>query len=711
MSTLAIDQPEGGGVRLRAFIYRELTPFPGRTAAVWRFLLSSALVIIISMALQVPFLALSLIMVFFTAQENTVLTKLSGIVMVIGATLAVAMAMLLLKFTIDYPLLRILGACVIVFCGIYFMRISKLGAIGYLVAMVVIYGQSFPDINSNPEVLIRLLLWTWVATVYPIVLTIIVNFLLLPAKPVRLLTDEILRQLVDVNRQLEARGSGSEIPPLSIDTVQRGILALHRHLTFAAQGDAAYGRNKARHLMRIAAVDRLHTAAAHLSQLPANTLSAAQSDCLAQLHASCRAFEAAVAAGTAFVHSPQAPDDRPAKDRLDGVLREMAHALQAAVDAEVPAPSELSQAKAGMLAADAFSNPVYGQFALKTVLAAMICYVFYTAVQWTGIHTALLTCIILALPSVGATTHKGLTRVVGCAIGSIISVLVTVFVIPHLDSIVGLLALTLPIIAVGAWIAAGSPRTNYIGVQLVFAYALALLGHFGPTTDLTEIRDRMIGILIGVAVSTTISTMLWPEREGKSLKVTLAQLLRSIAGLARAGQELTDLGLKRQAVDQARLQGWALLNQNRELQARVALEPGWQNAHDSVTDDLTTWLAQAQETLFAVNFFQLLLLHTGSHLTPAATEVIERFRDSAASQLEYLADRVENAPTTKECEAVDALQDPLSILDGLAKATTGDNTDAMHKQELLSAAHAIHERIVQLSNQHSQLFEQTARKQ
>lgn len=697
-------------MQLRTFIYRELATFPGRLDAVSRYLLSSTLVIIITMALQVPFLALSLIMVFFTAQENTVLTKLSGIVMVFGATLAVAAAIVLLKLTIDYPLLRILGACAIAFCGMYFMRISKLGAIGFLAALVVIYGQSFPDINDNPEILTRLLLWVWIATVYPIVLTVAVNFLLLPAKPVRLLTAEILRQLGDVDRQLEARRLGGTIPRLGSDEVQRGMLALHRHLAFAAQGDAAFGRDKARHLMRIAAVDRLHAAAAHLSQLPAVTVSAAQRDSLEQLQASCQALQTSASAGTRFTLSPKATDERPAVDRLDSVLLEMAHALQAAADAEVPAPSELPKAKEGMLAADAFSNPVYGQFALKTVLAAMLCYAFYTGVQWPGIHTAMLTCIILALPSVGAMAHKGLARIVGCALGSMISLLATVFVIPHLDSIVGLLALTLPVIALGAWIAAGSPRTNYVGVQVVFAYALALLGNFGPTTDLTEIRDRMIGILIGVAVSTAVSTALWPEREGKALRTTLARLLRSIAGLARAGRGLTDLGQKRQAVDQARLQGWALLNQNRELQARVALEPGWQNAHDSVTGDLTTWLAQAQEGLFAVDFFQL-LLHTGPHLTPAASEAVEHFRDSAAKQLEHLADRFENVSSEDGGDAVDGLQDSLSMLDALAKDVTGDDSDVAHKQELLSAVHAVYERIVQLSGQHSQLFEQTAREQ
>ncbi|MBK7365034.1 MAG: FUSC family protein [Nitrosomonas sp.] len=692
-------------MQLSTVICNELASFPGRTAMVWRSLLSSALIIIISMTLQVPFLALSLVIVFFTAQENTVLTKLSSIIMVIGVTLAVALAILLLKFTIDFPLLRILGACSIAFCGMYFMRISKLGSLGYMVALIVIYGQSFPDINSDPEIISRLLLWSWVAVVYPIVITIIVNFLLLPAKPVRLLTDEILRQLGDVNRQLEARRSGHEIPQLDLDTVQRGILTLHRHLVFAAQGDAAYGRDKARHLMRIAAVDRLHTAAAHLSQLPAGPLSPAQSDCLANLHASCQKLEAAVAAGTVFEHTLEVFGDRPVTDRLDGLLREMTHALQAVANADVSPPTELPKVKTGMLAADAFSNPVYGQFALKTVFAAMICYVFYTAVQWSGIHTALLTCIILALPSVGAAAQKGLTRVVGVALGSITSLLATVFIIPHLDSIVGLLALTLPVIAAGSWIAAGSPRTNYAGVQLAFSFALALLGSFGPTTDITEIRDRMIGVLVGVTVYMTISATLWPEREGKMLNTTLARLLRSIAELALAGQKLTDLNEKHQAVDKARLQGWELLNQNRELQARVALEPGWQNAHDSVTGDLTTWLAKAQEALFAVNFFQLLLLHAGPQMTPAVSEAIRSFWNSVAQQLENLAECIENASPVTENTAVDEPLTPASALDALVKALTEESHEAIPNWELLSAARTVHERIEQLNHRHSQLLE------
>jgi Predicted membrane protein len=693
MTEYTIEQQEES---IHVLLLKELAPFSGRMDSVWRILICSALVITISMTLQVPFLALSLIMVFFTAQENTVLTKLSGIILIAGATTSIVLSICLLKYTMGYPAWRVLGACVIGFCGMYFMRISKLGAIGYMITIVTIYAQSLVDYYDNPEVLTRSLLWVWIAVVYPIVLTIIVNELFRPAQPVRLLTEEMIRQLNMVNSQLEARRTGTTISALSANVIECGALLLHRHLVFASQGNKAYGFEKGKHLMRIAALDRLHTAAAHLSHLPTEPLTSIQRERLSEIQASCTALHQSLLVGTTFRHPPILPDVCQDEDTLTRILREMAHAFHAFAEADIVPPLSVPTTKHGVVP-DAFSNPVYGQFALKNILATMLCYVFYTAVQWPGIHTSMLTCIILALPSLGATSHKGLTRVIGCALGSVASVIATVFIIPHLDSLVGLLGLTLPVIAFGAWIAAGSARTNYIGVQVMFAFALALLGHFGPTTDLTEIRDRMLGILIGVAVSLFVSTMLWPEREGDRLKIMLGHLLRTIATLVKAGDEQSSEGEKRAAIDKARLQGWSLLSQNRELQARVALEPGWQYAHDSVTGSLTTWLAQAQEALFAVNYLQLQLLQKQPHLSPEASAAFNSFQNGVIQKLEWMANHFEGNPAVSTASQH---PDPMAALADLQVNPTTNEAASKQLTELRAAAHAVYERITQLTIQY-----------
>jgi len=579
---------------LLARIRNELAPFPGRMDAVWRLLASCTVVIICSMTLQIPSLSLSLIMVFFTAQENTVLTRMSGIVLIIGSILSVVASILLLKFFINAPMLRILGAALVAFCGMYFMRTSKLGAIGFLVALIVVYGQSMADIYEDPEVMTRALLWVGVATTYPIVVSMIIQRLFRPALPLKLLVEEYGRQLDEVEHQLDARIAGVAAPAFHSGRVGRGVLALQRQMTFAALG------NEERTAARAAAVSRLHAAAAQLARLAPFEASPEERRQMIAIREACASLRECLGHDAALHLADAAPwAGMPGAGHALGahnaILREMTRALRSAADAEAGTGGgngASSAAHSAQLAAasSVAGNPlniVYLQFAFKAVLAAMVTYVIYTSLQWPGIHTAMQTCIILALPSLGATTHKGITRLLGCCLGSLAALVATVFVVPHLDSIVGLLAMSLPIIAAGAWIAVGSPRSNYIGVQMMFAFALAQLGSFGPVTDVTEIRDRLVGILLGLAVSITVYTLLWPEREGLALKTALARLRRAVAACARADHH---------AIGAARLQAWTLLNQCRELQARVALEPGWRGRHSR---RIANQLARAEESLVA----------------------------------------------------------------------------------------------------------------
>ncbi|HGO4448757.1 TPA: FUSC family protein, partial [Klebsiella pneumoniae] len=69
------------------------------------------------------------------------------------------------------------------------------------------------------------------------------------------------------------------------------------------------------------------------------------------------------------------------------VLQEMATTLQRLAQGEPVALPQGEVEKAPLLAPDAWRNPAYLHFALKTLLATLICYVFYTAADWQGLHT------------------------------------------------------------------------------------------------------------------------------------------------------------------------------------------------------------------------------------------------------------------------------------------------------------------------------------
>jgi multidrug resistance protein MdtO len=702
MTSLAAEPGFLASTRLGALVRSELAPFPGRMNAVWRYLLVSALVIVISMTLQVPALGLSLMIVFFTARDNAPLTLTTCVFSVIGTTVAIGIALVLLKFTMGDPMLCLLGAAAILFCGIYFMRISKFGQLGYLAAIVICYSLTMLDVVNDPEFMTRFLLWVWVATVYPILITALVNLILLPAHPEHQLQDELLRQLDDVDRQLEARLAGSVPPPLSLDSIERGVLALYRHLSLATLADPAYRRDRGFHLMVITTVDRLRTAAVRLSRLPGTET--AQSEWISGLRSACGDLRLTITENQPFAMDPALVADQMAEGPVDAVLQEMGHALNALAEAESMPHAAGAEAREGLVAADWLSNPVYGQFALKTVLAGLICYAFQAAVQWPGIHTAPQTCFIVALPSLGASSRRGTLRVIGCALGSMVTLLITVFLIPHLDTITGLLLLTMPVIAVGAWIAAGSERFSYIGLQFVFAFSLALFGRFAPSTNIPEIRDRMVGIVFGVTVSMLTYSLLWPEREGSELWAMLARLVRSIAGLARAGRDSGNEADQMRDIAAARKEGWSRLAANRDMESRVALEPGWQYAHDAVTVDLQTWFAQVQETLFSVHWLQTLLHHAGPELSAPLLNSCEQFREDSATRLDQLAERLDSrSPDTVPV----SLSASLASFDLQCLLELNSTASPGRIEEIVSAVHAINERIAQLNAHFASGAEQT----
>jgi multidrug resistance protein MdtO len=565
------------------FLRFELSPFPGRANVVLRCLLTSAVVIVTSMTFEIPFLALSLLVVFYVTQANVVITRMAGIVFLLGVSLAIGIALVLLKITYDFPLLRIVVASGLFFASVYAMRVLKVGMVFFIVAVVIIYVQSFVDMTSIAELFVRLIMWVWVSVNYSIALTLLVNTVFLPAEPADQLAAELHRQMAAVGDALDAStGVERAFTPITLFDVQRGTLTLHKLLKFAAMRETGRPSSASRQLAHVVTVSRLYRAASGLSM----PVSAEEFPSIMGLRIECAAFDTAIAKGLTYCAQ------MPSHLAFDASVREMQSALQAFSSMENRlGPTQTLKAKTSdsILVSDAFTNPAYVRFSLKTLLAVLGCYVFYNAVQWAGIHTIMLTCVVIALPSVGASNQKAILRAAGALIGSALALFVVVFVMPHLDDIVGLLSISLPVVALGAWVAAGSERIGYAGIQIVFTFSLALLESFGPTSDLNELRDRLVGILLGIGVSTFVQMAIWPERESDEIRHRLADALASIAASIRGSS-------------QAHLQAasWAKLGDCENMLARVVLEPAWEEGeHERLMEWTQAVLAQSREILSA----------------------------------------------------------------------------------------------------------------
>jgi multidrug resistance protein MdtO len=65
---------------------------------------------------------------------------------------------------------------------------------------------------------------------------------------------------------------------------------------------------------------------------------------------------------------------------------------------------------------------------------------------------------------------------------------------------------------------------------------MGLLQTYSPATDLTVLRDRVVGILLGNVVMTLVFSSLWPESAITRLRGALADALRAVAALLRLPQ-------------------------------------------------------------------------------------------------------------------------------------------------------------------------------
>jgi multidrug resistance protein MdtO len=624
------------------FLTRELAPFPGRLNVMLRCMLTSAIVIVASMALEVPELALSLLVVFYVTQSNVVVTRLVGVMFIVGSTLAIGLSILLLKFTFDYPLLRIVIASLVFFGSVYLLRVLKIGVVFFCVAIVVIYVQSFVDLTDQADLLIRAVLWVWVAVNYPIALALVVNTVLLPAEPQLQLKAEIHRQLATLETCLtQLIGGTTSAAPITLAAVQQGALSLQKLLRFTTMRDTCYREHQALQLACIATVSRLYRGA-HELPLDSQGATAAQLAVLRELLVNCRALDEAVMAGELYRYVGTATaEDRAVADTMPAAA-ELQRALHAYADLVASGAAEPGKPPASepMVAPDAWTNPAYMRFSLKTLLAVLVCYVFYNSVDWQGVHTIMLTCLIVALPSLGASTQRALLRLTGAAVGSALALFMVVFIVPHLDDIVSLLLMALPVVALGAWISSGSERIGYAGLQMMFTFSLAVLGQFGPSTNLTEIRDRMVGIALGIGVATFVQMSFWREGEGDVLRQKLATMLRAIAAQLRAPQAGVD---QRDELSyaQRQLQAWAVLAECEATLSRVALEPGWQEVEQpQLTLRAQTVLAQGREIMLAGDASHNTLAAQAGSSSPHTIDAVRAARERACAELNRYADEL-----------------------------------------------------------------------
>ena len=336
--------------------------------------------------------------------------------------------------------------------------------------------------------------------------------------------------------------------------------------------------------------------------------------------------------------------------------------------AYAPVSPEYSPAQS-VFAPDAFTNPEHIRFALRGCLAASICYVIYTALSWPGISTAVTTCYLTALSTIGSSRQKQVLRITGALAGGALGMLAQIFILPGIDSIASFSLLFLGVTCLGVWIMSSGPRLSYFGLQLLVAFYLINVSEFTIQTSLSIARDRVVGILLGLMMMWLAFDGLWGARAIVGMKKALISLLRSLAKLARD----PTAGELQVAINQSYAVRETInsrFNDIRSLGDGVLFEFGPTRHQDLAARTHILALQPQLRLLFLtrVTLFKYRLQLPGFELPDAIRRAQQEFDACLARTLEHVANRLDDKPTASAPDLEVAFARLQATLEGCASA-------------------------------------------
>ncbi|WP_186205398.1 FUSC family protein [Burkholderia gladioli] len=524
-------------------LLRLLAPFPGRAAMAWRIALICAVTVLVASVYGTPEAALSAYVVFFLNRADRVTSSLLAVALMLIVTIVIALVLGVAILSIDYAILRV--ACMVVLSVglLYLTSASKLRPVGAILAMIVGFGLDELGLAPFGEAATRALLYVWLMVAIPVGVSIVVNLLVAPS-PRRLMLGQLARRLRLAARRLqgdEAARAGFDAALRDGDKPLLTWLKLSKLEGSTAAADVGPLRqaiaSSTALLVTVALADR--EPEARLPDEVRASLAATLDEMAGILERGGYPVEVRLAPPPAEALPPLA---RAVATELHAVITQFAEPAEPAEPATQASPPPAAETApppkpgGGFFLPDARSNPDHVRYALKTTAAAMFCYLLYSQLDWSGIHTCFITCYMVSLGSTAETVEKLTLRIAGCLVGALLGTAALVFVVPALTSIEQLLALVLVGAWLSAWVAFGSPRIAYAGFQVAFAFFLCVIQGAGPGFDLTLARDRTIGILIGNLVVYLVFTRIWPVSIGKQIDVALAALLGQWRRLATVAQ-------------------------------------------------------------------------------------------------------------------------------------------------------------------------------
>jgi len=610
-----------------------------------RMTLAATLIMIIGMTFRIPYTWQGAVYALIVSRENTRATLKSAATIFLVTGIGAIYFLTTVRLVINVPLLHFLWVIGTLFLAFY--AVSALTNYTAAVAFINLNALAVPlwDRHVPAEINVEDTLWLCLAVLVAVVVTGAVE---LAFQRVRL-GDEVILPISDrllaVTNLLTCYAEGRAVDPATQKQILRletlGTSLLRRSLrrsNYSSEFSVEMGGVTA-------LVGRLVDLAATLTQL---WFEASASD-----QKRLRNLASALASIRNELLNRRIPGPLQFNTEEETAVVPLLHEIEHTVSlipqafASRHTPEYLSLVddipRASLLAPDAFVNPDHLRFALKGCLAASVCYVIYNAIDWPGISTAVTTCLLTALSTIGSSHQKQILRILGAMFGGfVLGMGSQIFILPHLDSIGGFVLLFVAVTALSAWFMTSSPRLSYFGIQIAVAFYLINVSEFKMQTSLEVARDRVVGILLGLFAMWLIFDQLWGMPAARELKETFISNLRLLAQFARepVSRDLKAATARRFALGETINTN---LDRARALADGVLLEFGHSRARDLA---LRSLIRRAQPQMRVLFIMQIAEWKYRAQLPgfelPEAIAVQQReFDDRLAKSLDAMAARME----------------------------------------------------------------------
>ncbi len=518
------------------FVKAELSPHAGMYSTLARVLVTVIITFLLVATFRMPYAAITLYSIFTVDRSSPRAAIFRAVESSIAITLGVIMALIGVIVFVDSPLFTFAYYAFELFAVAFLIRVTRLPGPAMNMSMAIYSVHNAWERPYPAGAHLEQTLWVWLTLCLGFAVSVAVELAFVREDPMAQIRAELNARLRALSRFFHACATTS--PDLSaaqnavLSYASVGTSSVRQRISSLRTGDSTSAAQIPSTNALTALVARLVDVSATV-HCPVNLPEEDRKrlvDLARQLDRVSAALNVRNSVDLRSFHPPlalsQAIPALPELERTAGLMPTAFETSNTEGDELLEPHEELS-----IFLPDAFTNNGYKLFALKTMFAAMLCYVIYSALYWPGISTSVVTCMVTALNTTGATKQKQILRLLGATAGGLIAIGALVFLLPELDSIVTVTLLVTCVSAFSAWFVLASQRLSYFGLQTALAFYLAFIQDYSATTQLAPARDRAAGVLLGLLMMWLVFDNLWPVSAVEHMKAGLAKNIRLLADL------------------------------------------------------------------------------------------------------------------------------------------------------------------------------------